>query len=77
MPPIPADPNLARRKIYFHKAFARDGDPEFTLDRAALMGSIRALSGTAEFHLDEGDEQYLCAVGDQDALEQSRRHRQP
>jgi hypothetical protein len=70
MPAIPADPNLARRKIYFHKVFARDGDPEFTLDRTALMGAIHALSGTTDFHLDEGDEQYLCAVGDQDAAPQ-------
>jgi hypothetical protein len=63
MPPTPqCDPNYAERKIYFHKAVT--DDPDFELDRAGAVTSIAALGGTPDFYIDEGDQQYLCAVVD-------------
>lgn len=57
------DPNYAERKIYFHKA-VNDADPDFELDREEVVERISALAGTADFYINEGDEQYLCAVVD-------------
>ena len=68
------DPGCAQRrlggKVYFHKVLPRVDDPDFVLDRVALIGAIRGLSGTDDFHLEEGHEQYLCAVADQAAAPQ-------
>jgi hypothetical protein len=68
VPPIPQrDPNVAVRKIYFHKVLARSGDDGFALDRDALVAAIQGLEGTPQFYLPDGppaDEQYLCAVAD-------------
>lgn len=64
MPPVPRrDPNLAERKIYFHKVM-NDADPDFVLDRAEVGRMIAALRDTPEFYVDEGDEQYLSALVD-------------
>jgi hypothetical protein len=64
MPPAPRrDPNVAERKIYFHK-IVDDDDPDFVLDRARLVERIDGLTGTADFYIDEGDEQFLSAVVD-------------
>jgi hypothetical protein len=63
MPPVPQrDPNYAERKIYFHKAVT--DDPTFELDRDSVVTAIAALGGTPDFYIDEGDQQYLCAVLD-------------
>jgi hypothetical protein len=68
VPPIPADPNVAQRKIYFHQVAPRTGDPDrFRLDRAGVLAAINALSGTPQFYLPEGpadEEQNLCAAVD-------------
>lgn len=72
MPPVPQrDPNYAERKIYFHKAVT--DDPEFELDREAVVTCISALGGSADFYIDEGDQQYLCAVVDRVAEPQRLR----
>lgn len=64
MPAIPRrDPNLAERKVYFHKAVNAD-DPDYVLDRVQVIEAIAALRGTANFYIDEGDEQYLCGIVD-------------
>jgi hypothetical protein len=82
MPPAPqADPNVAARRIYFHKVRPRlkSKADEFHLDRSAIAGAIEKLVGTDRFYLDEGepgDEQHLCAVVDRaDAPQRIRFYR--
>jgi hypothetical protein len=68
MPPIPIDPNVALRKVYFQKVLPRTGDPaDFEFDRAAIVNGIEALRGAPDFYLQDGpeaDEQFLCAAVD-------------
>jgi hypothetical protein len=70
MPPTPqADPNVAHRRISFHKVRPRAiaEIDAFELDRDAVAASVQALMGTVRFYLSEGDpaeEQSLCAVVD-------------
>ncbi len=61
--PRQRDPNFAERKIYFHKA-VNDDDPTFSLDRQDIVDRIGGLDGTSDFYIDEGDEQFLCAIVD-------------
>jgi hypothetical protein len=64
MPPRPQrDPNVAERKIYFHKALV-DDEPDFVLDRDGIVTAIQDIRGTPQFYVDEGDETFLCAVVD-------------
>lgn len=69
MPQIPRDPNVAERKIYFHKAVASSGEDGDVFDRDEAVRRIAALARTADFYLAEGapdEEQSLCAVVDRD-----------
>jgi hypothetical protein len=68
VPPIPRNPNIAQRKVYFHRLEPRHDPPDqFVLDRSAVVAGVERLRGGPNFYLPEGapeDEQRLCAVVD-------------